>query len=174
MRSSLICGVVVALMSVAPANGALTSLAPASAISPGMQVVDVAGKPVGTVQSVRGNELILKTNRHEVRLPIASFTPDKGRLVFGMSQEALNQETDTLLAAAQANLQPGSEVRGRNGALVGHIEAINDQFVTLKLLSGESVRLPRNSVAPRAKSAVLGVTVEELQRMAKQALGETP
>ena len=174
MRSSLICSLVFALISVAPANGAVTSLAPASAISPGMQVVDVAGNAVGTVQSVRGKELILKTNRHEVRLPIASFTPDKGRLVFGMSQEALNRETDALLAAAQANLQPGSEVRGRNGALVGHIDAINDAFVTLKLLSGEKVRLPRSSVAPRAKSAVVGVTVEELQRMAQQALGKTP
>ena len=174
MRSSLICSLIFALIWMAPARGAVTSLAPASVISPGMQVVDVAGNAVGTVQSVRGDELILKTNRHEIRLPIASFTPDKGRLVFGMSQEALNRETDALLAAAQDNLLPGSEVRGRNGALVGHIEAINDEFITLKLLSGEKVRLPRSSVAPRAKSAVLGITLEELQRLAKQALGETP
>ena len=87
-----------------------------------------------------------------------------------MSQDALNRQTDALLAAAQSNLLPGSEVRGRNGALAGHIESVNNDFVTLKLVSGESIRLPRNAVAARAKSAVLGITVPELQAMARQAL----
>jgi preprotein translocase subunit YajC len=161
------------LLAAAPANATLNAPAKSKAVTAGMQVVDVAGKPVGTVQSVRGTELILKTDRHTVRLPVGSFTPDKGRLVFGMSREALNRETDALLAAARTNLLPGSEVRGRNGALAGYIESLNNDFVTLKLTSGESIRLPRNSIAARAKSAVLGITVPELQAMAKQALATT-
>ena len=169
MHPSLVLGVAAGLLSATPAL-AVTALAPAGAIAPGTQVVDVAGKAVGTVQSVIGDQLIVKTNRHRVRLPVGSFTPDKGRLVFGMSQDALNRQTDALLAAAQSNLLPGSEVRGRNGALAGHIESVNNDFVTLKLVSGESIRLPRNAVAARAKSAVLGITVPELQAMARQAL----
>src|SRR5688572_3493654 len=91
------------LICVEPA--ASSSYAPSMAISPGVQVVDVAGNSVGVVQSVLGTELILKTDRHEVRVPITSFTPDKGKLVFGMTREALNQATDAMLAKA---LLPGS------------------------------------------------------------------
>jgi preprotein translocase subunit YajC len=150
---------------------AAMSYAPASKIAPGMQVVDVAGNPVGTVQAVRGAELIVKTDRHEVRLPAGSFTPDKGKLVFGMSREALNRATDALLAKA---ILPGSEVRGKNGALIGRIEAIDEQFVTVELLSGENIRLPRDSVAPGSAGAILGITVAELQQMVNKAAIPTP
>ena len=142
------------------------SYAPAAAISPGTQVVDVAGNPVGTVHAVRGTELIVKTDRHEVRLPARSFTPDKGKLVFGMTRDALNRATDALLAKA---LLPGAEVRGKNGDLAGRIEAIDGQFLTVQLQSGEKIRLPRDSVAPSAAGAVLGITVAELRQMVSKA-----
>lgn len=173
MNRLLMLGLAAGLIAATPANAALSAPAKARPVTAGMQVVDVSGKPVGTVQSVRGTELILKTDRHTVRLPVGSFTPDKGKLVFGMSRDQLNRETDALLAAARTNLLPGSEVRGRNGALAGHIESLNNDFVTLKLTSGESIRLPRNSIAARSKSAVLGITVPELQAMARQALTAT-
>lgn len=163
--------IVTGLISIEPATGAVLSYAPSMAISPGTQVVDVAGRPVGTVQRVRGNQLIIRTDRHEVRLPTASFTPDKGRLVFGMTREALNQATDAMLAKA---LLPGAEVYGKNGALIGAIAAINQQYVTLDLQSGERIRLPRNAVGPGANGAVLGITVAELQQMLKQAQTSTP
>lgn len=171
MRTTFLRGMTAALISVAAPGVSFATIAPAKAVMPGMQVVDVAGQPVGTVQSVRGNELILKTDRHEVRLPVSSFTPDKGKLLFGMSRQALNRATDAMLANA---LLPGSEVRGKDGQLAGHIEALGQNYVTLELLSGEVVRLPRDSVAPGAKSAVLGITVAELQQLAKQALVATP
>lgn len=154
--------IVASLACIEPAAGLVTASTPSRPISPGVQVVDVAGNPVGTVQSVRGTELILKTDRHEVRLPISSFTPDKGVLVFGMTRKALNQATDAMLAKA---LLPGSDVRGKNGGLAGHIEAINEQFVTVELETGQSIRLPRSSIAPGSGGAVLGITVAELQQM---------
>jgi preprotein translocase subunit YajC len=158
-------------ISIEPAAGAVSSNAPTMAISPGMQVVDMAGRPVGIVQAVHGSQLIIKTDRHEVRLPAASFTPDKGKLLFGMTREALNQATDAMLAKA---LLPGAEVHGRNGALIGAIAAINQEYVTVELQSGERIRLPRNSVGPGPDGAVLGITVAELQLMVKQSQAETP
>jgi preprotein translocase subunit YajC len=156
---------------VEPAAGAIRTSAASKVISPGTQVVDVAGNAVGTVQSVHGPELIIKTDRHEVRLPARSFTPDKGKLVFGMTRQALNQATDAMLAKA---LLPGSDVRGRNGGLVGQIEAINEQFVTVELETGQSIRLPRSSIAPGTDGAVLGITVAELQQMVNKAASPTP
>lgn len=163
--------IVANLACIEPAAGADPAFAPSLPISPGVQVVDVAGNPVGTVQSVRGSELVLKTDRHEVRLPLSSFTPDKGKLVFGLTREALNQATDAMLAKA---LLPGSEVRGKNGGLAGQIETIDEQFVTVELATGQSIRLPRKSVAPAPEGAVLGITVAELQQMVNKSVSPTP
>jgi len=163
--------IVATLICIEPAAGVATAPARPITISPGVQVVDVAGNPVGTVQSVRGSELILKTDRHEVRLPITSFTPDKGKLVFGMSREALNRSADALLAKA---LLPGAAVHGKNGALIGHIDAIDEQFVTVELQSGEPIRLPRASVGPGRNGAVLGITTAELEEMVRQATAKQP
>lgn len=159
------------LASLAASPAMSISYAPASAISPGMQVVDVAGGPVGTVKSVQGSQLIVKTDRHEVRLPVKSFTPDKGKLVFGMSRDALNRATDAMLANA---FLPGSAVHGKNGALAGHIETIGEKFVTVELQSGKTIRLPRDALAPGANGAVLGVTAAELRQMVQNSSGQTP
>ena len=106
-----------------------------------------------------------------VGLPARSFTPDKGKLVFGMTRDALNQATDAMLAKA---LLPGSAVRGMNGILAGRIEAINGQFVTVELQSGQSIRLPRASVAPGSGGAVLGITVAELNRLVNKTASPMP
>ena len=171
MKNCVIAGLAIALLSAAPAFGTTATQARPATAMPGMQVVDVAGNPVGIVQSVSRNELILKTDRHEVRLPLRSFTPDKGRLVFGMTRGALNRATDAMLAKS---FLPGAPVHGKNGTLAGRIEAINDQFVTVELQSGEEIRLPRDSVAPGSNGAVLGITVAELQQLVKQTAAQTP
>ena len=67
-----------------------------------------------------------------------------------------------------------SSVRGKNGTLAGHIEAINEQFLTVQLETGQSIRLPRNSVAAGPAGAVLGITVAELQQMVTKSASATP
>lgn len=152
---------------------AAASLAPAASaqapISPGMQVVDPAGNPVGAVTAVQGGNLVVKTDRHEVQLPATSFTPNEGKLLFGMTRDQLNAATDQALAAANATIAVGAEVRGTGGEAAGTIDAIDTETVTLKLTSGELVRLPRKAVAGTPDGPVLGVSAEELKQMAQQA-----
>ncbi len=38
--------------------------------------------------------LILKTDKHEVQLPLSSFTANQGKLLFGMTAEQLNAAAD--------------------------------------------------------------------------------
>lgn len=146
-----------------------TAASAQSAIAPGMQIVDPAGNPVGTVAAVKGGELVVKTDRHEVLLPATSFTPNEGKLLFAMTRDQLNAETDQALAEAEASLAAGAAVHGSGGQLAGHIEEIDQSMVTVKLTSGELIRLPRSGIAPAQHGAVLGVTVEELKAMAAPA-----
>jgi preprotein translocase subunit YajC len=140
-----------------------------SAIVPGMQVVDPSGATVGTVYSVKGQDLIVKTDKHEVLLPATSFTPSQGKLLFALTQAQLNAQTEQAIAEANAKLVAGTSVYGQAGTLAGTIEAIDETTVTLKLTSGSLIRIPRNGIAPGPKGAVLGISAAELQTLSAQA-----
>ena len=166
MKFSKLARIYLTAAAFAAATPIATSASAQTTIAPGTQVVDLSGNPVGTVIAVSGNDLTVRTDRHEVLLPATSFTPNKGKLLFAMTRAQLNAETDRALAAAEASLVAGTAVHGSGGGLAGHIEAIDDATVTVKLTSGELVRMPRSGIAPGAHGAVLGVTADELKAMA--------
>ena len=110
-------------------------LAPAAAeaaapITVGMQVVDASGSPVGTVKSLQGENILVKTDRHEALLPKNSFTPAEGKLLFGMTQAQLNAEIEKGLAAADASIAAGATVKGAGGATVGTIDTATAGRIT--------------------------------------------
>ena len=145
--------------------------APLAAQTAGMQVVDAKGGVVGTVSGVMGDHVVVKTDRHEVRLPKASFTVDQNKLLFGMTQAELNAATDKSLAEAAAALVVGATVKGSAGATVGTIDAIDTEFATIKLASGKLVRIPRTGLGASAEGAVIGLTADQLEAQAAPADG---
>lgn len=142
-------------------------------VQPGMQVVDPSGGAVGTVTGVKGDMLILKTDKHEVQLPLASFTLNQGKLLFGMTAAQVNAATEQAMMAASAQVAPGASVYGSDGSLAGTIEEIDTAQVKIKLANGQSVRIPRNGVSGRDKGAVLGITTAKLNELATQASADT-
>lgn len=149
---------------------AAPALAQAQAgITVGMAVVDTTGNPVGTVIARKGDMITVKTNKHEVPLPAASFTPHEGKLLYAETQAQLNAKMDAAIAAAAASVAVGAEVKGSAGSVVGTIEAIDTQTVTLKLTSGDLVRLPKNGVAGTPAGPVIGMTDAELKAAAASA-----
>lgn len=150
-----------ALLVAAPAAPAVAQQAPA-AVKVGMQVVDVSGAIVGTISGRKDDSITLKTDRHDIPLPTSSFTVQDGKAYFGMTRTQVNAEYEKMLAEAEASLVPGAIVNGLGGKRLGTIEAIDDEIVTLKLDSGQSVQLPRSGVAGRPDGAVVGITAEQL------------
>ena len=137
--------------------------APALAQAAGTQVVDTGGGAVGTVVRVDGENIVIKTDKHDVALPKSSFTPHEGKLLFGMTQAQLNAATEKSLAEAAAAIAPGATVKGSGGAVLGTIDAVDTEFVTIKLQSGTMVRIPRSGVAAGNGEVVIGLTAEELE-----------
>jgi preprotein translocase subunit YajC len=148
-----------------PAAIAPAAVADAEEARPGMAVVDPNGGAVGTVSGVRGDAVLLRTDKHEVQIPLASFTAHEGKLLFGMTAEQLNAETEKLKAEAAAAVAPGAQVYGSDGSLAGTIESIDTELVTIQLSTGEMVRLPRSGVGGSGKGAVLGVTTARLTEL---------
>jgi preprotein translocase subunit YajC len=138
-------------------------LAPSVAQNAGTQVVDTSGGIVGAVVRVDGDNIVIKTDKHEVALPKTSLTAHEGKLLFGMTQAQLNAEVEKSKAEAAKAIAPGATVKGSGGAAVGTIEAVDDETITIKLESGSLVRIPRSGVAAGNGEVVIGLTAEELQ-----------
>ena len=156
---------------VAFASAALALAGPAFAqagggFTVGAQVLDSSGNPVGTISAVNGDVVTVKTDKVEAPLGKASFAQQDGKLYIGNTQAELNALVEQANAAAAASLAVGAPVKDSAGATAGTIEAIDAEFVTLKLASGKSVRIPRSGIAGSANGAVIGVTVTDLEGQA--------
>ena len=138
-------------------------MAPSIAQNAGTPIVDTSGGGVGTVVRVDGANIVIKTDQHEVALPKTSFTAHEGKLLFGMTQAQLNAEVEKSKAEAAKSIAAGATVKGSSGAVVGTIEAMDDETITIKLASGSLVRVPRSGVAAGNGEVVIGLTAEELQ-----------
>ena len=156
-------------LAVAPLSLSAAFAATPAEVHPGMQVVDPSGGKVGQVIGVNGANLILKTDKHEVQLPMTSVTASEGKLLFGMTAAQLDAATEQAMAAASAAVAPGASVYGSDGTLAGTIEEIDDALVKIKLANGQSVRIPRNGVSGSDKGAVMGITTAKLNELATQA-----
>lgn len=139
------------------------ALAQAGGFTIGAQVLDSSGNPVGTITAVNGDVVTVKTDKVEANLGKGSFAQQDGKLYIGNTQAELNALVQQQNAAAEASLAVGATVKGTGGAEIGTIEAIDAEFVTLKLTSGKSVRIPRSGIAGSAQGAVVGLTVADLE-----------
>jgi preprotein translocase subunit YajC len=160
-------------LSLAGATAALAQ-APAPAIAAGAVVKDTNGGEVGTILRVEGPNVVLKTDKHEVRLPASSFAPSNGAFLFGMTRDQVNAAVEKSLAAAAAKIAPGAAVSDPSGAAVGTLTAVDADTVTVKLTSGTLVRVPRTGIAPGTNGVVVGATAAQLEASAKAATPAPP
>lgn len=141
-------------------------VAQADSFAVGAEVLDGSGNPVGTISAVNGDVVTVKTDKLDANLGKSSFAQQDGKLYIGMTQSELNAAIEKDKAAAEASLAVGSPVKDSAGADVGTIEAIDAEFVTIKLASGKSVRLPRNGIAGSSAGAVVGASLADLEASA--------
>jgi preprotein translocase subunit YajC len=160
---------IAAALAAAPLALSAALAATPAEVHPGMQVIDPAGGSVGVVTGVNGANLILKTDKHEVTLPMTSFTANNGKLLFAMTAAQLNAETEQAMAAANAAMTVGTQVYGSDGTLAGQIDAMDDSFVTIKIASGALVRVPRSGIVGTPKGAMVGMTTAQLNQVSAEA-----
>lgn len=155
---------------IAAAAVTLAGAAPAAAqtLAPGGAIVDTAGQPVGTVVAVTGDAATIRTDRHEIRLPVASIRVEKTGGVVGMTQAELNASYDKALAEMAAAMAPGAPVYDPAGGVVGTIGAIESELVTLRLPSTREVRLPRTAFSLGRRGLLVGVTAAQLEAQLPQ------
>lgn len=161
--------ILIALSLAVAGSAAASAEAPATAVAAGAIVKDTSGGEVGTILKVDGPNVVLKTDKHEVRLPASSFAPGNGALLFGMTRDQVNAAVEQSLAAAAAKIAPGAAVSDPSGGAVGTLTAVDADTVTVKLTSGTLVRVPRTGIAAGPNGVVVGATAAQLEASVKAA-----
>ena len=128
----------------------------------GTTVTDPQGGQVGTITAIEGQQLVLRTDKHEVRLPVTSFTATESAVLFALTRDQLNAQVDQALAQAQQAIAVGAILHDRNGAVVGPVEATDAESITVRI-GEQQIRLARTAVAPAQNGLVTGATLAELQ-----------
>lgn len=133
-------------------------------INVGMQVTDARGGPVGTVTAIRGTSLLVKTNKHEALLPTSSFTVSNGKLLMGMTQAQLDAQIEQSLAAANAAIVAGANVKDLAGTSVGTIQSVADGKVTIALQDGKKIAVAQQGVRGNPDGTVtIGLSAAQLE-----------
>lgn len=159
-------------LAAAPAEASPPPSAPlVTALSVGMAVIDVSGSAVGTITALAADAVTVRTDKHEATLPRTSLAISDGKALFGMTQIQLNASIERTLAAhANAALNVGAAVKGKDGASVGTIDAVDAANVTIRLANGQRISIPRSGIAiDAAGTGTIGITAAELEAQVKAA-----
>ena len=154
------------LLAVSAAALALPLAAPALAQPPalhvGATVTDAQGGTVGTITSIDGPTLILHTDRHDVRLPVTSFTPTANTILFGMTQAQLNAAVEETQAANAQAVHVGAVLHDNAGAVVGPITVLDAETATIQI-GTNVVRVPRAGIQVNNGSLTIATTLAQLR-----------
>ena len=153
---------------------ALLLAAPAAAetLRVGAVVTDPQGGQVGTITAVDSQYVTLRTDKHETRLPVASFTATDSAVLFGLTRDQLNSQVDQALAQAQQAIAVGAVLHGRDGGVIGPVTAVDAQNVTVSF-GEQPVVFPRSALAAGPNGLVVGFTVAELQAQVNASVPST-
>jgi preprotein translocase subunit YajC len=163
------------LIAVALVGASPAAFSAAHAQAVGMQIVDTSGAPVGTVTAIKGDNVQVKTDKHEVLLPKASFRVDKDKLVIAMTQAQLDSKIEETAAANDKAIVAGATVNGLQGTEIGKIDSVTDSGVVIALSSGKKIQVARNGVRGNADGSVtVGLTSEQIEAATKQADATAP
>lgn len=136
----------------------------------GAKVSDTAGGNVGTITSVDGEFVVLKTDKHEVRLPKTSFTAVDDGFIMAMTQAQVNAAVEQSLAKTDNLVTVGAMVRDTSGGFVGSIQKVEGELATVKIGGDTLVQLPVSAFGPGPSGPVIAMTAAELQTQAAAAV----
>lgn len=151
--------------------------APAMAqIAVGATVKDTTGGTVGTVTASEGGNVTVDTGKNKVAIPETSFAQTPEGPLLGMTKDQLDSAVETAATENKAKLMaalvPGADVRGTAGAVIGKVEKVDGELVTLTSEAG-SANVPVSGLALQPDGLHFGMTAEEFTAAVEAAKAAT-
>lgn len=162
---------------VAPAAAQIPAAPAASQITVGATVKDTSGGTVGTVASIDGGNVLLDTGKNKVAIPEASFGKTPEGPLLAMTRDRVDAAAEAANTAGRekltAALVPGAEVRGTAGAVIGKVEKVEGDLVTLASAAG-SAKVPVSGLALQADGLHFGMSEAEFTAAVEAAKTGSP
>jgi len=141
------------------AGTAQTSAAP----TVGATIYGAGGTPVGTVESVTAQGVVINTGSSKVAVPTASIGAGPNGPTVSLTAEQLTAAAAQAQQAGAASLAAGATVKSSDGQTVGTVKSVDAQFVTLTTAKGTEVRLPPSGIANGPTGAIIGMTASQFE-----------
>lgn len=138
-------------MAAAYAQDAAPAAAAAAATTPtptvGAKVFGPDKAEVGTIEKVEGGNAIVNTGTNRATLPMSAFGSNASGLLISMTKAQL----DSAVAAAEAqassamtaSLTPDAPIKSSDGVLVGSVQKVEGDNVTIDLAEGSAITLQK-------------------------------
>ena len=173
MKKSMIAALLlgaVATPGVALAQDARAATAPN--LAAGVKVYDPEGGEVGTIEKVAGQAVVLFTGTNRATLGANSFVKGPNGPVIGMTKVQLDAAVEQAAAKADAAmaaaLVPEAEIRSKDNVVVGKVEKIEGDNVTVALESG-AITLQKEHLTTDENGLKLFMTAQQFQTAVDQA-----
>jgi hypothetical protein len=143
--------------------------APAAGATPtvGAKVYDTAGGEVGTVEKVEGGNAVVYTGTKRATLPAAAFAKNDKGLVIAMTQAQLNSAVAAAETKASGSLDAAlvadAQVKSKDGSVVGTIQKVEGDNVTIALTDGGPVTVTKQYLTAGAGGLALTMNAAEFK-----------
>lgn len=152
------------------------AIAADAGVKAGATVFDTTGGTVGTIEAVNGDLAVVSTGAHKVSVPVSSFGQGTTGPVLAMTKAQLDAAASGAKASADAELKalltPGASVYGTGGAVVGTVDSVDNEFVTLSV-DGQKAKLPLNSVSKGDQGPMVAMSAADLKAALKGSAAPT-
>jgi len=153
-------------------------------VTVGAPLRDVDGQPIGKVDSVAADGIVIDSGQSKVKVPLTAFGMDKSGLVLGITaakfSELVAKAHAASAAAAPAKPAPrsataadvvaGAALRDVDGQPVGKITGVYPDGATVD--TGKTkVKLPLDAFGVDSSGLVIGITAQKLDEIIAQAQG---
>jgi hypothetical protein len=148
----------------------------------GARIRDVDGQPVGRIDAVAANSVVVDNGRAKVKVPVTAFWKDNSGLLFGITAAKFNEivakayAANAVAAPAKAGPRPataadlvaGSRIRDVNGQPIGEITAVTADGATVDI-GKTTVKLPLESFGVDGSGLLIPITAQKLNELAAKS-----
>lgn len=155
----------------------------AAEIAVGAPLRDVNGQPIGKIDSVAADGVVIDSGQSKIKVPLVAFGKDDVGLVLGITAAKFNElvakaHAEAVAAAPPAKPQPrsataadivaGAALRDVDGQPVGKITGVYGDGATVD--TGKTkVKLPFDAFGVDGSGLVIGITAQKLDEIIAQS-----
>jgi len=154
----------------------------AADIKVGAPLRDVNGQPIGKVDSVAADGVVIDSGQSKVKVPLVAFGLDNNGLVLGITSAKFNEivakahaataaaapAKPAAHAASASDIVAGAALRDVDGQTVGKITGVSADGATVD--TGKTkIKLPLDAFGVDSSGLVIGITAQKLDEIIAQA-----